>query len=99
MNRVEEMKSAKEYTRRSEAQGKIMQQWRRDNPKIRNAHTERRRQEMTEIWSGQLEQKEEEQRQKETQREVEKQRYSMFLDSLFFERAVDVEWWIVIYFF
>ena len=36
MERVEELKQAKELTRRSVAQDKQLQMWRRDNPRVRS---------------------------------------------------------------
>lgn len=74
MERVQELKKEKELTRRSKAQDKNLQMWRRDNPKVRNAHVERRRQEMVDLWSGQLEHREEEQRALEEQRQMDKAR-------------------------
>jgi len=67
-DRVEELRREKEMTRRSTAQERKMEMWRRDNPRIRSAHVERRRQEMVDIWSGQLEDRENEQREREEQR-------------------------------
>ena len=73
MERVEELKQAKEQTRRSEVQDKKLQMWRRDNPRVRSAHVERRRQEMVDLWSGQLEEREEEQREMDRQRQLDAQ--------------------------
>lgn len=68
--RVEQLKKEKMTARLNSASDKRMQMWRRDNPRVRSAEVERRRQDMIDVWSGQLEEKEEEQREREAERRI-----------------------------
>ena len=68
--RVEKLKKDKMTARLNSASDKRMQMWRRDNPRVRSAEVERRRQDMIEVWSGQLDEKEEEQREREAERKM-----------------------------
>lgn len=68
--RVEQLKKEKMTARLNSASDKRMQMWRRDNPRVRSAEVERRRQDMIDVWSGQLEEKEEEQREREAERRM-----------------------------
>lgn len=66
--RVEELKKEKMTARLNTAEGKRMEMWKRDNPRIRSAEVERRRQDMVDVWTGQLEEQAEVQREKEEER-------------------------------
>jgi len=72
MDKVEKLKEQKEATRRASVRDKKLEMWRRDNPRVRSAHVERRRREMVDLWTGQLDEKQEKQRLKEEQREKDK---------------------------
>ena len=54
MDKVEKLKEQKEATRRASVRDKKLEMWRRDNPRVRSAHVERRRREMVDLWTGQV---------------------------------------------
>jgi len=51
--RVEEIKKEKETSRLEDANRRKYQMWKRDNPRLRSAEVERRRQEMVDLWTNQ----------------------------------------------
>ena len=54
VQKVEKLKEEKEATRRASVRDKKLEMWRRDNPRVRSAHVERRRREMVDLWTGQV---------------------------------------------